>query len=106
MALDLGNLQPTRYLHYPKPWTKLDKSTHTIYPIREKLDEAMSELGIPPKLIRLCRMTLNNTSSSSVMVEKDLSEPFDTRRGLRQGDNLSAVLFNILIVRKAAVNMQ
>ena len=30
-------------------------------PIREKLYEAMSELGIPTKLIRLCRMTLNNT---------------------------------------------
>ena len=76
-------------------------------PIREKLYEAMSELGIPTKLIRLCRMTLNNTRSS-VKVGKELTDPFDTRRGLRQGDTLSCDLFNIImevIMRKAAVNM-
>ena len=76
-------------------------------PIREKLYEAMSELGIPTKLIRLCKMTLNNTRSS-VKIGKDLTESFDTRRGLRQGDTLSCDLFNILmeiIMRKAAVNM-
>ena len=39
---------------------------------------------------------------------KVLTEPFDTRRGLRQGDTLSCDLFNILIeiiMRKDAVNM-
>ena len=57
---------------------------------------AMSELGIPAKLIRLCRMTLSN-SCSSVKVAKDLSEPLDTVRGFRQGDSLSCELFNFLM---------
>ena len=66
----------------------------------------MSELGIPAKLIRLCRMTLSN-SCSCVKVGKDLSEPFDTERGFRQGDPISCDLFNFLLVsvlRKAGVH--
>ena len=67
----------------------------------------MSELAIPTKLIRFCTITLNNTKST-VKVGKDLSEPFNTKRGLRQGDTLSCDLFNILmeiILRKSAVNL-
>ena len=63
----------------------------------------MSELGIPAKLIRLCRMTLSN-SRSVVKVGMDLSEPFDTVRGFRQGDPLSCDLFNFVmesVLRKA-----
>ncbi|XP_030376840.1 uncharacterized protein LOC115634794 [Scaptodrosophila lebanonensis] len=51
-------------------------------------------------------MTLSNTRSS-VKVGKDLSEPFDTVRGFRQGDALSCYLFNFLlesVVRKAGVH--
>ena len=62
----------------------------------------MSELGISAKLIRLCRMTLR----SSVKVGKDLSEPFDTVRGFRQGDPLSCDVFNFhmeSVLRKARV---
>ena len=70
-------------------------------PIREKFYEAISELGIPTKLVRLCRMTLKSTKSS-VKVGKDLTEPFETRQGLRQGDSLSCDLFNILIKPSAA----
>ena len=58
----------------------------------------MSELGIPAKLIRLCRMTLINSCSS---------EPFDTVRGFKQGDPLSCDLINFLmesVLRKADVN--
>ena len=49
----------------------------------------MSDLGIPAKLIRLCRMALS-TSCSSVKMEKNLSEPFDTVRGFRQVDLFNA----------------
>ena len=66
----------------------------------------MSELGIPAKLIRLCRMTLRN-SCSSVKVGKDLSEPFHTVRGFRQGDPLSCDLFNFFlesVLRQAGVH--
>ena len=33
-------------------------------PVRDRVYTAMSELGIPAKLIRLCRMTLSNSCSS------------------------------------------
>nr|XP_043068191.1 uncharacterized protein LOC122321607 [Drosophila bipectinata] len=75
-------------------------------PRRDRLYAAMSELGIPAKLTRLCRMTLSNTISS-VKVGSGQSETFITKCGLRQGDSLSCILFNILmerIIRKAGVH--
>ncbi|XP_060665319.1 uncharacterized protein LOC132797575 [Drosophila nasuta] len=75
-------------------------------PRRDRLYAAMSELGIPAKLTRLCRMTLSNTISS-VKVGCGQSETFTTKCGLRQGDSLSCILFNILvesIIRKAGVH--
>ena len=51
-------------------------------------------------------MTLTNTRSS-VKVGNYLSETFDTQRGLRQGDSLSSLLFNIgmeYIIKKAEVH--
>ena len=66
----------------------------------------MSELDIPAKLIRLCRMTLSN-SCSCVKIGKELFEPFDTVRSFRQGDSLSCYLINFLIesvLRKAGVH--
>ena len=56
----------------------------------------MSEFGIPAKLIRLCEMTLKN-AQCVVKVGNNLSEPFDTNRGFRQGDSLSCDFFNILM---------
>ena len=58
----------------------LDKTNHLLVdfkatfvsPVRDRVYAAISELGIPVKLIRLCRMTLSN-SYSSVKVGKDLS---------------------------------
>ena len=75
-------------------------------PIRDRVFAAMSELGIPAKLISLCRTTLSN-SRSSVKVGMDISEPFDTARGFRQGDPLSCDLFNFVmesVLRKAGVH--
>ena len=60
-------------------------------PIRSKVFQAMSEFGIPAKLIRLCRMTLTETRSS-VKIGKSLSEPFNTKRGFREGDSVSCDL--------------
>ncbi|XP_073848775.1 uncharacterized protein [Musca autumnalis] len=65
-------------------------------PLRSKVFHAMSEFGIPAKLIRLCKMTLTDTRSS-VKIGKNLSEEFCTKRGFRQGDSLSCDLFNILL---------
>ncbi|XP_054086050.1 putative uncharacterized transposon-derived protein F52C9.6 isoform X2 [Zeugodacus cucurbitae] len=75
---------------------------------RSCLYAAMSEFGIPAKLIRLCKLTLSNTKSS-VRIGKDLSEPFDTKRGFRQGDSLSCDFFNLLlekIIRAAELNRE
>ena len=60
--------------------------------------EAMRELGIPQKLIRMVRMTLDKTTNV-VTVEGDLTEEFGVGRGLRQRDVLSTVLFNLVLER-------
>ncbi|KAK9731688.1 Reverse transcriptase (RNA-dependent DNA polymerase) [Popillia japonica] len=44
----------------------------------------MMDLGIPTKIIRLVRMTMENTRSR-VAVEGKLSGAFEVHRGLRQG---------------------
>ncbi|CAH2100131.1 unnamed protein product [Euphydryas editha] len=60
------------------------------------LYRAMMEIGIPTKLVRLTEMTLRN-SQSVVRVQTIVSEPFRTNDGLRQGDALSCLLFNIAL---------
>ena len=74
-------------------------------PTRECLPRIMSEFGIPAKIIRLCMMTLSNTTSS-VKVGPETSAPFETVRGFRQGDPLSCDLFNLImeaVIRRAGV---
>ena len=44
----------------------------------------------------LCCMTLSNTASS-VKVGSNLSDPFETKRGLRQGGPLLFILFNLML---------
>ncbi|XP_054089974.1 putative uncharacterized transposon-derived protein F52C9.6 isoform X1 [Zeugodacus cucurbitae] len=51
-------------------------------------------------------LTLSNTKSS-VMIGKDLSEPFDTKRGFREDDSLSCDFFNLMLekmIRAAELN--
>ena len=63
---------------------------------RVELYTAMSEFGIPSKLIRLTRMTMTNVNSQ-VKVAGSLSRSFPVRNGLRQGDGLACVLFNLAL---------
>ena len=59
----------------------------------------MFELDIPAKLI--------SNSRSSVKVGMDLSEPFVTVQGFRQGDTLSGDLFNFVtesVLRKTGMH--
>jgi hypothetical protein len=63
----------------------------------------MSELNFPTKLIRLTKATLT-TVTCCVKIQNECSESFETRRGLRKGDVLSTLLFNVVlevIVRRA-----
>ena len=65
-------------------------------PHRVHLYATMSEFGIPDKLIRLSEMTLRN-AQCVVKVGSDLTEPFDAKRGFRQGDTLSCDFFNLMM---------
>jgi hypothetical protein len=54
----------------------------------------MKEFGIPAKLITLTKMTLSRTYNK-VKIQNKLSGSFRTKYGIRQGDSLSTVLFNV-----------
>jgi sorting nexin-29 len=60
------------------------------------LYKAMDEFGIPGKLTRTVRATMENTSSS-IRVQTPLSDPSDVTNGLRQGDALACLLFNVVL---------
>jgi len=66
----------------------------------------MKEFGIPMKLVGLVKMTLANTNSE-VKIQGELSPSFETVIGLRQGDSLSTLLFNLCmekIIRNVRIN--
>src|ERR1700761_2613245 len=66
----------------------------------------MEEVGIPRKLIRLTKVTLTATKCK-IMIQGALSDPFDIDTGLRQGDRLSTILFNLAlekVIRAMSIN--
>src|SRR5215831_10162697 len=63
---------------------------------REALYKILIEFGIPKKLVKLIKMCLTETYSR-VRVGKNLSETFPIRNGLKQGDALSPLLFNLAL---------
>jgi len=73
---------------------------------RAQLWQIMHENGFPEKLIRLIQATMDGVKCS-VRISGALSDPFESRRGLRQGDGLSCLLFNIAlegVIRRAGLN--
>jgi sorting nexin-29 len=58
---------------------------------RNQLYKAMLELGMPPKLA-----TMQGTTAK-VKVQNELSESFRIQNGLRQGDALACILFNLAL---------
>jgi hypothetical protein len=63
---------------------------------RNEVYVGMSELNFPTKLIRLTKATLT-ILTCWVKIQNDCSESFETRKGLRQGDVLSTMLFNVVL---------
>jgi hypothetical protein len=66
----------------------------------------MKEFGIPTKLINLTKTTLSETLHK-IKIQNKLSECFITNRGIRQGDSLSTLLFNIAlekVMREIIIN--
>jgi len=73
---------------------------------KDVLYNILVEFGIPMKLVRLIKMCLNETYSG-VQVGKHLSDMFPIRNGLKQGDDLSQLLFNFAseyVIRRVQVN--
>lgn len=64
--------------------------------VRAKLWSIMEEFGFPTKLVALTKLTLSNVKSV-VRIRGQLSLPFETEEGLRQGDPLATLLFNIVL---------
>jgi hypothetical protein len=56
---------------------------------REALYSILIEFGVPMKLVRLINMCLNETCG------KHLSDNFPIEYGLKQGDAVSSLLFNL-----------
>lgn len=63
---------------------------------RSKLNEILNSFGIDPKLIRLIEMTLERTSCK-IMIDGEISDSFPINRGLRQGDPISPIIFNLCL---------
>ena len=63
---------------------------------REVLYKILFEFGIPKKLVRLIKMSRTETYSR-VRVGKNVSDRFPIRNGLKQGDDLSPLLFNFAL---------
>jgi Reverse transcriptase (RNA-dependent DNA polymerase) len=73
---------------------------------REKLMRALEIFEIPEKLSKLVDMTLTQTKNI-IRIDGKESDQFETFQGLRQGDPLSAMLFNMVlesIIRKSGIN--
>ena len=73
---------------------------------RDTVYKAMLELGIPHHLIRLVKLTLADVKCR-VRIQNELSRPFSSYTGLRQGDALSCLLFNLAlesVIRKTELN--
>lgn len=63
---------------------------------RPKLYEALREMGIPRKLIRLVKLTMKDVRCQ-VRIQSDCSDVFTSNKGLRQGDGLACLLFNLAL---------
>jgi len=61
---------------------------------RDRLWEFMTEFKIPTKLINMCKTCVRETRSA-VRIEGTLSSFFENKTGLKQGDTLSPILFNL-----------
>jgi sorting nexin-29 len=71
---------------------------------QKKLLDPLVSFGIPKKIERLMKMTPEG-AQAKVIVDGKISTPFDKSIGVRQGDDLSATLFN-LALHKALKNLE
>jgi hypothetical protein len=67
--------------------------------------DILIEFGVPMKLVRLIKMSLNETCSK-VHRSKHLSDSFPIQNGPKQGDALSPLLFNFRKVQENHVGLK
>jgi hypothetical protein len=63
---------------------------------RNELIECLKKFDVPDKLIRLIALTLKHTRAR-VKINKNYTEEFIVKCGVKQGDPLSATLFSLVI---------
>ena len=63
---------------------------------RNKLIGCLKKFDVPDKLIRLIALTSTHTRAR-VKVNRDLTEEFVVKCGVKQGDPLSATVFSLVI---------
>lgn len=63
---------------------------------RQELYRVMREFGIVNKLIRLVEMTMKDTRAKVKVINR-MTKSFSFSNGVKQGDGLSAVLFNLAL---------
>ena len=71
---------------------------------RDTLWKCMEDFKIPTKLINMCKACVQKTRST-VRIEGTLSSFFENKTGLKQGDSLSPILFN-LVLQKMVQSIQ
>nr|XP_042912784.1 uncharacterized protein LOC122272834 [Parasteatoda tepidariorum] len=99
-------LEKTRELGIGTPHLFVDFKTAYDSVNRKRLIEAMQEFNIPDKLVRLTTLTLCKTMQK-VKIQNDFSEPMEVKNGVRQGDALACLLFNLAlekIIRDSGIN--
>jgi hypothetical protein len=63
---------------------------------RTVLLSAMGNYGIPKNILILVEMTMKD-SDAKITIGGNVSKSFNVLQGVRQGDGLSAVLFNLVL---------
>jgi hypothetical protein len=63
---------------------------------RNKILDSLTQYKIPPTLIRLVQLTMENTMAK-VKVNNTYTSEFRVERGVKQGDPLSPTLFSLVI---------
>lgn len=74
---------------------------------RKYLWKALRKLNLPEKLIRMAQLSTINTHNY-VRIGEQLSKPFEANTGLKQGDALAPMLFNLAlesVVREARIHV-
>jgi sorting nexin-29 len=101
----IGQIKEKKYEYRQNIWqlfVDFKKAYDSIH--QKSLYNIMDEVGIPKKLINLIKMCMENTQYQ-IRVDNTLSKAFEVNTGLKQGDALSPMLFN-LSLKKTIREMQ